>query len=106
MDEGGAVTVVCEPNDPFVQLVWSTSPPSEEFYSLPPSYDVVYDSSLKHSLTISNINISTTFYCYVKGDESHKVVEPGEVSVTVIPSKVTSTISAHAHIGKKLIIYF
>ena len=88
--EGDSVRLSCEPSNSLVQLVWSTSSPSStnsSFFDLS-SFSFEYESELQHSVTIFNINTSTTFYCYVKGDQANKKVPPGKVSVTVTPSKL------------------
>ena len=89
--EGDSVMLYCEPSNSLVQLVWSTSSPSStnsSFFDLSSFSSNTYESELQHSVAIFNINTSTTFYCYVKGDQANKKVPPGKVSVTVTPSKL------------------
>ena len=77
--EGESVTVSCVPSDPRVQLTWSSNPLFFES-------DVVYDSDLRHSLTVVNPRIDTTYYCQVKGQSSESPV-PGLINVNVLRSK-------------------
>ena len=87
--EGESATLSCIPSDPRVQLEWSTSPPSSNFSSLEESPGVVYDSDLRHSLTLlaPSLNAQNTYYCYVRGDGITRTVSPGAISLTIRSSE-------------------
>ena len=78
--EGENVTISCNPSDPRVQLTWS----ADTFFF---SDDVVYDSDLRHSLTVISADQDRTFYCHVRGDEQEQLVSPGVVYVNVLRSE-------------------
>ncbi len=70
--------------------MWSIYPPTAfSILPLPASDNVMYDTNLRHSLTLTNPPPSQdeTYYCYVEGDLDDRNVSPGMVTLDVRASK-------------------
>ena len=86
--QGENAKLSCVPSDPNVQLVWSSNPPTaSSIIPLVASFNVMYDTNLRHSLTLINPTQDETYYCYVEGDLDNRNISPGMVSLDVLTSK-------------------